>query len=63
MTLDGPCPDPRLTNLRRFAHHGYDDEADVEMTFRTLPTNSCSAGDYRPSGKLLPDNTLVLTPR
>jgi hypothetical protein len=63
MTLDGPCPDPQLTNLRRFAEYEYGDEADLEATFRILPTNSCFAGDYRPAGKLLPADILVMTPK
>jgi hypothetical protein len=62
LTLDGPCPDPRLTDLRRFAEYNFEDEADVEVTFRVLPTNSCFAGDYRATGKLVPDDTLVMTP-
>jgi hypothetical protein len=63
MTLGSPCPDRRLTDLRRFADHGYADEGEVEMTFRTLSTNSCFAGDFRASGRLIPDDVLVLTPR
>jgi hypothetical protein len=62
MTLGGTCPDPQLTNLRRFAEYNYGDEVDVEVTFRILPTNSCFAGDYRPAGRLVPDDVLVITP-
>jgi hypothetical protein len=63
MTLDGTCPNPQLTNLRRFADYAYGDEGDVEATFRVLPTNSCFAGDYRPAGRLVPDDVLVMTPQ
>jgi len=63
MTLGSPCPDPRLTNLRRLADYEYDDEGDIELVFRVLPTNSCFAGDFRPSGKLLPSDILVMTPQ
>jgi hypothetical protein len=63
MTLSGTCPDPRLTDLRRFAEQDYNDEGNVEMTFQILPTNSCFAGDFRASGKLLPDDVLVMTPQ
>lgn len=61
LTIDSPSPDPRLTNLRAFSGCDYDDEANVELTFRVLATNSCFAGDYRPSGKLLSDDAVVLT--
>jgi hypothetical protein len=62
MTLRGSCPDPRLTDLRRFALYDYGDEADVDATFRILHTNSCFAGDFRASGKLMPPDCVVFTP-
>jgi hypothetical protein len=54
LTIDSACPDPRLTDLTGFARYDYEDEASVEMPFRVVPTNSCLAGDYRPSGVLGP---------
>lgn len=62
LSLSGECPDARLTDLSPFAAYDYDDEANIEMTFRVLPTNSCFAGDYRAAGRLLPDGVIVLTP-
>lgn len=59
MTIDSRCPDVRLTNLSPFANFRYDDEANSETVFRLLPTNSCFAGDYRESGKLVQDGVMV----
>ena len=55
--------DGKNKNDRNNYSNEYDDEGDVDLVFRILPTNSCFAGDFRPSGKLLPSDILVMTPQ
>ncbi len=61
LTLDGQCPDRRFFPLRSFAQHSIGKEANAEVVLSILPTNPVFAGDYRGSGRLVPDNTVVLT--
>jgi hypothetical protein len=59
MAIDSPAPDGRLTDITGFSGYGYDDEAALDVHLRVIPTNSCFAGDFRASGKLIEDNMLV----
>jgi hypothetical protein len=59
MTINSGCPDLRLTDITRFSGFGYDDEANIDVQLRVLPTNSCFAGDFRASGNLVHDNMIV----
>ena len=59
LAINSPAPDHRLTEITGFSRFGYDDEANLDVQLRVLPTNSCFAGDFRASGKLLEDNILV----
>ena len=59
MTIDSGSPDDRLTDITGFARFGYNDEANIDVVLRVLPTNSCFAGDYRARGKLVPDDIVV----
>lgn len=61
LTIDSECPDDRLTDITRFARFDYSDEANLEVVFQVVPTNSCFAGDYRAAGKLLADDVAVFT--
>jgi hypothetical protein len=61
MAIDSPAPDRRLTDITGFSGDGYDDEAGLDVQLRVVPTNSCLAGDFRASGKLLDDDMVVFT--
>ncbi len=61
LTLDGTSPDPRFCALRSFAQHPIGPGASTEVVLSLVPTNPVFAGDYRGSGRLVPDNTVVLT--
>jgi hypothetical protein len=61
MTVDSTCPDARLTDITDFARFGYDDEANIDLVVRVVPTNSCFAGDYRATGQLLTNDVAVCT--
>ena len=53
MAVKSPAPDARLTDITGFSRFGYNEEANLELHLRVPPTNSCFAGDFRASGKLL----------
>jgi hypothetical protein len=61
LTIDSESPDSRLADLRSFAGSAYGQDADIEIVLHLLPTNSCLAGDFRATGKLLPDDIMVGT--
>lgn len=61
LTLDGTSPDSRLCALRSFAQHPIGQTVSTEAVLKVVPTNPVFAGDYRGSGLLVPDNTVVLT--
>ena len=47
LTLDSPCPDPRLLDISFFASSGYDEEKSFCMSLPVLPINTAYPTDYR----------------
>lgn len=54
MTLDGKCPDKRLTDISYFANYGYSEWIDHFQRFNTLPTHLPHIpGDYRTKHEII----------
>jgi hypothetical protein len=62
MAINSASPDARLTDISGFSSFAYEDEANVDVRLRVLSTNSCFAGDFRASGKLVADNMVIGMP-
>lgn len=60
LSLESPVLDDGATEITHFADYAYDDEANLELRFKILPTNNFFAGDFRREGKLVPDEVAIL---